>query len=409
MLLFWDIHCTSAIIDDLLDSMKTHIDSNNHEQSIVFLWDYVYHFSYDRKALLKLFRFFVWLAHWWKNVYVLAGNHDWISNHFVFSEGATLLDLLDADVWSWTLEFITTPIYKEIEQQRILFFPYCTLPETDYPIKEWWPYQFLLDSENANEQRSWRANSLLDSLIEKHAEGASPLLVMHHWYTHNVSFPWQFAKFSWRSPALSETLLDDDRIYLISWHLHQPFGYKNYCCLWSIWSTSPLELNQIKYFFTLSTWEKWIPQLVATETHQNPYISLPYSWLVIEKEALYDRVKTVREDAQDHLQSWTIPVSFSATDFPYTTCSLQIICEEVLSQWLEEYCGTDVLALCKDIKIKTKRRAMGELLEELQDASLSLDSSISDRKILLERFLKSRYGDVETVEYQKVLQKLWIL
>jgi UDP-2,3-diacylglucosamine pyrophosphatase LpxH len=57
----------------------------------VFLGDYVYHFSYDRKALLHLFSIFIELASKGKKLYILAGNHDRISGHFVFEEARQTL------------------------------------------------------------------------------------------------------------------------------------------------------------------------------------------------------------------------------------------------------------------------------------------------------------------------------
>jgi DNA repair exonuclease SbcCD nuclease subunit len=46
----------------------------------------VYHFSYDRNALLALYEFFLELFTEGKEVYVLAGNHDWLGETFVFHE-----------------------------------------------------------------------------------------------------------------------------------------------------------------------------------------------------------------------------------------------------------------------------------------------------------------------------------
>ena len=94
MLWIGDVHITSKWKDDILGELKSFIDSHPDEQSVIFFGDYVYHFSYDRKALLALFSFFVELYHAGKDVYVLAGNHDWIDNHFVFAEGKHAFDIL---------------------------------------------------------------------------------------------------------------------------------------------------------------------------------------------------------------------------------------------------------------------------------------------------------------------------
>ena len=76
MLLIGDIHITSKYKDKLISELQSFVDQNPDEKNIVFLGDYVYHFSYDRGALLGLFSFFVNLFESGKQVYILAGNHD---------------------------------------------------------------------------------------------------------------------------------------------------------------------------------------------------------------------------------------------------------------------------------------------------------------------------------------------
>lgn len=56
--------------------------------------DFVYHFSYDRAALLELFELFLDLYREGRNLYILAGNHDRLGNTFVFEEGKRVFDLL---------------------------------------------------------------------------------------------------------------------------------------------------------------------------------------------------------------------------------------------------------------------------------------------------------------------------
>lgn len=414
MLLFWDIHCTSTIIDDLVSSMTEHVENHPKEKSILFLGDYVYHFSYDRKALLKLFRFFVDLTKLGKEVYVLAWNHDWISNHFVFSEWALLLEAFDGWVWTWNLEFITSPIIKEIDGEAVLLFPYTVIPSWKYDLEQWWPFQYLLESENANEQRSWRANILLKSMIDdrksKNNNTKKELLVAHHRYINKTVFPGQFAQFSYRSPALSEQFLDEPWIIMISWHLHQPFSYKNYCCCGSLWSTSPLETNQIKYQFLLTRDDTGQLQMEATEIHQNPYFSIEFDGNQLKKWQIESSVKAIRTDAEEQMNAGIIPISIVHKVINFSRSTIYILSEEtVTGSSLDEYCDQELLTSMHDIKIKTKRRAMGELLEELQDASLSLDTSIADRKVLLRRFLISRYGEKEANKYEELLQTLQIV
>ena len=129
MLLFWDLHINSRISDRVLEVIKDRISQNSDEQNLIFLWDYVYHFSYDREALLKLYSFFLELYQWWKNVYILAWNHDWLGNTFVFEEAKRTYDIIKnvfhGDENGGKIEFITQPKVEQIEWENILFLPYC--------------------------------------------------------------------------------------------------------------------------------------------------------------------------------------------------------------------------------------------------------------------------------------------
>ena len=59
MLLIGDIHLSAKVKDKVIEQIRKFIDDNKEEKYIIFLWDYVYHFSYDRTALLELFQLFL--------------------------------------------------------------------------------------------------------------------------------------------------------------------------------------------------------------------------------------------------------------------------------------------------------------------------------------------------------------
>lgn len=86
MLLIGDIHITSKYTDAIIDTITRFVDQHETEKNIIFLGDYMYMFSYDRTALASLFDLFLQLRKNGKNVYVLAGNHDWIGQQFVYAE-----------------------------------------------------------------------------------------------------------------------------------------------------------------------------------------------------------------------------------------------------------------------------------------------------------------------------------
>lgn len=94
MLIVGDIHMTGRQQDPILTTLQEFVAAHPDEQHILFLGDYVYHFSYERKSLLALFGFFVELYKQGKSVWILAGNHDRIQEHFVFTEGKWSFDLL---------------------------------------------------------------------------------------------------------------------------------------------------------------------------------------------------------------------------------------------------------------------------------------------------------------------------
>ena len=255
MLLIWDIHLNSRIKDKLLNSLKSFIQEHNEENNLIFLWDFVYHFSYDRNALLELYDLFLELYTQWKNLYILAWNHDRLGNTFVFEEGRKAFEILSRMKNSDNeICFITKPFVKEIEWKNICFLPaMLEIDEKDFP----W-IDDLKDEKYKEEMKSKNKNltfsSQLNLVVEWFTKKYSDLTLIHHYYVEWVAFPWQKAKFAFKDRALSQHWLNKPDLTIISWHLHESFSYKNYLCTWSIWATSPLETDQIKYFRIRKDW-----------------------------------------------------------------------------------------------------------------------------------------------------------
>jgi metallophosphoesterase superfamily enzyme len=80
-------------------------------------------FSYDRQALAELFDIFLQLWREKKNIYIVGGNHDRLSQHFIYHEGKKVADILSKQTDN-QLHFITTPETHTIEGQEIFFVPY---------------------------------------------------------------------------------------------------------------------------------------------------------------------------------------------------------------------------------------------------------------------------------------------
>lgn len=160
MLRIGDIHITAKWSDRILEQLTQTINQYPDEQDLVFFGDYVYHFTYDRNVLLQLFSRFIGLAQQGKRIYILAGNHDWIHDNFVYAEAQKLLTLLPDTV---EIYLITEPTVLSIQGQDCLFFPYTqTLPVPEI-YRE--PMQELAQSEHPGERISAIANTCLYDAI----------------------------------------------------------------------------------------------------------------------------------------------------------------------------------------------------------------------------------------------------
>ncbi|MDR3169164.1 MAG: metallophosphoesterase [Candidatus Peribacteria bacterium] len=130
MLIIGDIHITSKYKEKILTNLRTFVASQPTEKHLIFLGDFVYHFSYDRGALLALYDFFLELYVQGKTLYILAGNHDWLGNSFVFDEARKAFEVMGNP----TIYFITQPWLTEIEGKNICFLPYMLdIPLAEYP------------------------------------------------------------------------------------------------------------------------------------------------------------------------------------------------------------------------------------------------------------------------------------
>ncbi|MBO4203693.1 hypothetical protein J5893_02570 [bacterium] len=89
----------------------------------------MYHFSYDRKALGALFDLFLQWYKEGKQLYILAGNHDWMGQFFVFDEGRKTFELFQSGI-----KFITKPLLETIDGEQVLFLPHMLeIHLEDYP------------------------------------------------------------------------------------------------------------------------------------------------------------------------------------------------------------------------------------------------------------------------------------
>lgn len=418
MLLIGDIHITTRMTDRIITMLRDFVDAHPTEQNIIFVGDYVYHFAYDRTALFALYEFFVQLFEQGKTVFVLAGNHDRLGDSFVYADVKKAFDLLHAQS-DGKLHFITQPQVHTIDGKSVLFFPYMihkisSIPtlaqaktDTEQSIKT--QITTLAASDNKNEQFSSYINSLLLSYTQQY----DSLTVIHHYYTNAIQFPGYASRFAFKDIALSEYFLNMEHIRLISGHVHAPFIYKNYCCIGSIWSTSSLEHNTIKWLFSLQG-----KNLDMTIHMLNPYWVfgqevrdiLGLASAVIREEdiaTLYNHICQEYTESLSANDTWNITIHNSPLP-PLEQMHIQLIVDNTDYENLASYVDDNILAQCKDIKLKKYNPAIQDLLEQFTTSNQKIISTFSDRKQVLKDYVQTKYPD-DYGKYEEVLQELQVL
>ncbi len=402
MLLVGDIHICKKQQQQLLEQLRDFFAQHPSETQIVFLGDYVYHFTYERGALLALFALFVELIQQGKELWIVAGNHDRLQWHFVFDEARQLSALMGND--AQRLHIITEPQFATIEGEEILFVPSCTFST---PVTAEQKYAFLEAEDHPNAKQSARLNQcVLDMVSTWRSKNTSQqLLVIHHRYVVNTVFPGQQARFSFTSPGLDASWLDATDIRLLSGHLHSAFVHKNYLCTWSTRYTSPLESNELKWIFTRAR----DGQMTATPFVRNPYLVVDHQeGVIIDELYLQNWWQKLLQKSIWLLQNnplWDIVISQHEPALPLTQTTLTIRRPVVDYAALESLVSPDAQRLLADVKIKATQALPSVLLEEINDASLELTERISDRKILLRRYIDAKYAD-RAPAYWKLLQEL---
>lgn len=401
MLFVGDIHICKKQQHALLEQLRAYFAQHADEKQIIFLGDYVYHFTYERGALLALFGLFVELLHQGKELWILSWNHDRLQGHFVFDEARQLCDLM----WNEgkRLHIITQPQFATIEDQEVLFMP--SLP-FDQPVAQGEKYAYLEAEEHPNAKQSARLNQCITDMVQewRAKETLHPLLLIHHRYVVNTVFPWQQARFSFTSPGIDAAWLDATDIRMLSGHLHSAFVHKNYLCTGSIWYTSPLESNEVKWMFRRETWGN----ILATPFVINPYIVIDQKeGEMVDQAQLQELRQTLCQKSASLLQSTVrdIVVVDTMPALPLTQTTLTIRRPLVDYTALDSLVDMDTQRLLADVKIKATLALPSVLLEEINDASLELTERISDRKILLRRYIDAKYTD-RAPAYRSLLQEM---
>ncbi len=457
MLLIGDIHINTRYQDKILTELRNIFSQYTDEKTIIFFGDYVYHFAYDRNALLQLYKLFLELFDQGKDVYVLAGNHDRLGNSFVFEEAQKAFDIIQNSEFikqnkDWgKLKFVTQPLLEIIEGQEILLLPFFLPPwqeaNTYVPknerLKAINDFATLLEkSTNKHEAFSWYINKFLAEQIDRFIhqknqwnevfldEWTIPttwenlstnemkwlnnskvvvdrnlnLTVFHHYYINGTPFPWQRSRFNYKDIALHEWFLEMPNIKLISGHLHQPFTHTNYLCLGSVWSTSSLEANQNKYVFHYDSGSK---KITALPLMINPQINIRSKETVTTTMFLAELQK-INETNKWYFSSPARDIAFKEDPKPnLTNISLTLNVEHIDYNKMDELIEDDLRTACKDIRLKKDIENMDNLLNTFKISSDDLNG-FADRKNILQTYVQKKFGN-DYPKYEKVLKELKLL
>lgn len=405
MLRIGDIHITSGYKDRIIDELRR-VVTDADEESVVFLGDYVYHFSYDRKALLAFVDLLMELQREGRVVYVLAGNHDWLQGHFVYQEAQRVVESLGGD----QIYFITEPMWKEIDGQWVLFLPWNpslrdNRVNSDSSVKGVnSAYVNMTKSSHKWEQLSGHVNLILGEMLAKRPTEEDVILA-HHYYVANTQFPGQKWRFGYKSVALDPVWCDRDDMLMISGHIHKPFVRKNYLCLGSVWATHPQEYNQTK---VVLRYYDGVGRLMPMEV--NYYASIvAEEWKIVTSLMIDDVQEKARKEAQSLMTGgkWTIETE-DLVSVPMEQVSLQLQVDQRSYQSMDERVEESLQQTVCDIQLQTKRKSYEDLVSDLIISYEELQESYVQWKTILETYVTNKYPE-EKEEYVQLLQESSIL
>lgn len=415
MLLVGDIHINTRYQDKILTGLRDIFSAYPDEKTIIFFGDYVYHFAYDRNALLHLYKLFLELFEQGKDIYVLSGNHDRLGSSFVFEEAQKAFDIIQnaefrvqSSEWG-KIKFVTKPLLQNIEGEDILLLPFFLPGENETSnyspknerLKSISEFSNLLQkSGNKHEAFSWYINNYLTEQIDKNPK----LTIFHHYYINGTPFPWQKSRFNYKDVALNDQFLDIPSIKLISGHLHQPFTHTNYLCLGSVWSTSSLESNQNKYVFQYDTKSK---KVTAIPLMINPQVTIRNKE-ALNEVALLKELQAINETNKGYFSSPARDIIFKEDLKPnLSNISLTLNVEQIDYDKMDELIDPELRKSCKDIRLKKDMENMDSLLNSFKVSSDDLNG-FSDRKNILQEYMQKKFG-TEYPKYEKVMKELKLL
>lgn len=441
MLFIGDIHIHHRQGVGIIQMLRQYISQFPQEKHVIFVGDYVYHFNYHRPSLLLLFDFFLELFREGKTVYILAWNHDWIGQHFVYEEARRMLTSMrdwglpagQAEIESmkdWknsaasdgtgesNIYFITEPQVFTIEWERVLMLPYM-LNRKEYCLSEKvakWEGEkgenteiiipdTLQHSSNVMEVQSWYLNNYLAQKAEKIQKAKQTLMIVHHYYIAQTKFPWLKVQFQYKDLALSPYRLQREDIKLLSWHVHHTFSYHNYLCIGAVWSTRPTEYNRHHY---LRHYDAATQQMHWTQVAFNPYLELEERVWGRTQDLVQEFWSRIHQETEQLLQSESRKTSiYSLPQLPRDRLTLSMVSSNLSYEKLELHVDSSLQKIVKELKLKRSNESMNVLEQERADSAADFRHSWSDWKILLDNYLQEKFTDRYPV-YDQMVKKLGI-
>lgn len=416
MLLIPDIHINTQYRDQIIQSLSDIVTTHADEDHIVLLGDYVYMFSYDRDALLALYKLLIWRYHEGKTIYVLAWNHDWHGQHFVYEEARQARNIINSHSSEFSLDkgstpqgggifFITTPQVYNIEGESVLMMPYMidrsapkdilsqqTLeyPNTRHPL-----WTALTDSTNKYEQASWRLNLTL----EHYTQTQQIDTIIHHYYTADTQFPGLRTQFSYRDVSV-DPYWCNQWYDVVSWHIHHPLIYGRYLCCGSLWTTAANETNQFKYY--------WIKHWKIIHWYQlqiNPHITIAHDGAALTTHDLTQHRDSLTQQHTQALRSDHYDITLTHTPLQSQLVTMSVVTDQRhdLDQLIDSQLSSQVRSAKPKYKISINTDH-----HWLQIDTEALQTSVIKRQDTLTDYIDSKYHNQKSV-YINLLEELAII
>lgn len=403
MIIIPDIHINTKQSTSILAKLEE-IFRKYDDKEVLFLGDYVYMFSYDRASLIRLYNIFLQLYAEWRMVRVMSWNHDRIAGHFVYDEVQKAFQIMNSQNRSgeWKLEFITQISFRVDEDNNLhVILPFNDHLEQPNLSDYYAPSSFsssdamqllseialLKSAKNQNEQFSAMLNEIVLTIYETNKNKFNHIYMYHHYYTANTTFPGVQSVFHFKDKALSSLLLDLSWLTLISWHIHEPFVYKNYICAWSFRNTSGGEINEIKWVIV------WKPGMYTYEAHWiNPRFVIDFDEHKSMDDYMHDISNIIHVSVSRLSGNGLVVKNIEFPPSHLIDMVLQFSWSAPTPTHIEEFSHQT-----HTIQVQKKKEKWVQSTIPLEPENADYVNELQSRKLLLENFLNVKYADQKDI------------